>query len=573
MTIDSAFPTTPVARRISTPRVLVKCGAALALLGAAALAAIFNPGSAHAGTPAIQFTDSCPPPPPNGGYNADGQLCAMVNVPLDYRNPSGQQISIAVSMIPAANPSQRRGVLFLNPGGPGGAGLDMPRIMITLLGGTTSQSVLDEYDLIGFDPRGVGHSTPVTCGLTPQQSTQALPPLEQSHSFAATTAFVQQVAAGCIHNDGALVPFITTANTARDMDLIRQGLGEGQISYFAWSYGSYLGAVYATLYPNNTDRVVIDSNIDPNWVWRNVFREWGLGGQLRWPDFANWAAANDATYHFGSTPDEVTALYYQLYAKADANPFPYPAALPDGVLVNGAEFQALTFDYLEQDYDFTYTAGLWQATQGASGATHSAASLAVGGASSVNTGLTPVAPRDIQVPSDNQLASGLAILCDDVQWSHVPSQYEAEYEKDSVTYPMFGAYGSNIWECAFWPNAPIEPPVQITANGPANILMLQNQRDPNTPYSGALEMHAALGQRSRLVTVDGGGHGIYGLEPNSTCATDLATAYLANGVFPDQDLYCPASSSSETDAVAQAPSTAKDRARRTVQKQLSLLRH
>lgn len=512
----------------------------------------------------------------------------MVNVPLDYRNPGGRQISVAVSMIPAANPNLRRGVLFLNPGGPGGAGLDMPRVMTFLFGGGTSQSVLDEYDLIGFDPRGVGRSTPVTCGLTAQQADQALPPLQQNHSFDATTEFVQQVASRCIRKGGGLVPFITTANTARDLDVIRKDLGESKINYFAWSYGSYLGAVYATLYADNTDRVVIDSNVDPNWVWRTVFRKWGLGGQLRWPDFASWAAANDATYHFGSTPEEVTSLYYQLLARADAHPFSFPTAFSDGTLVNGPVFQALTFDYLEHDADFTLTASLWQTAQGASGSTSAPATSASamgapnmsipntstppmsGLASttpSANPGPTPVAPRDIEVPSDNLVASSLAIVCDDVQWSHSPSQYEAQMDQDIQNYPLFGAYASNIWPCAFWPTAPIEPPVQITSNGPANILMLQNLRDPNTPYAGALEMHQALGQRSRLVTVDAGGHGIYGLEPSSTCATNLATAYLANGTFPDQDVFCPASQAPSSAVHNQ--NSAKDRARRMIQRQLS----
>jgi pimeloyl-ACP methyl ester carboxylesterase len=519
----------------------------------------------------------------------------MVDVPLDYRNPSGQQISVAVSMIPAANPSARRGVLFLNPGGPGGnQALDLPRIFTYLFSGTSAQAVLDEYDLIGFDPRGNNHSTPVTCGLTSQQTAQALPPLEQNHSFDATEAFVQTVAAGCANNSGALLPFITTANTARDMDLIRNGLGEDKLNYFAWSYGSYLGAVYATLYPNNTDRVVIDSNVDPNWIWRTQFRNWGLGGQTRWPDFANWAAANDATYHFGSTPDQVTALYSQLLAKADANPFQDANFFDDGTLINGPMFRALTFAFLANDREFVDVAVLWQDTQNAAGGTsavtrstinNSAPALSIpvvakpsaaavnAGAPTVNPGPPPVLPRDIQAPLDNSVVSGLAVLCDDVQWSRTPLQYQTELDQDSQSYPLFGPYPSNIWECAFWPNAPIEPPVQITANGPANILMLQNLRDPNTPYSGAQEMHSALGQRSRLVTIDGGGHAVYGLEPNSVCAATIATDYLANGVFPAGDLFCPANSSTPTTAATDAQSAGKDRVRKALLRQMLLGDH
>ncbi len=542
-----------------------------ALLGAAALAS-FNPITAHAAS-SIQWSDTCPPPPPGAQYGSDGQLCAMVQVPLDYRSPAGQQISIAVSMIPAAKPSARRGVLLLNPGGPGGSGLDMPRVMTTLFQGGSGQAVLDEYDLIGFDPRGIGHSTPLSCGLTEQEADQALVPLEQDHSFDATVAFIQQVATNCIQTNGTLVRYVTTANTARDLEVIRQALGETKVNYFAWSYGTYLGAVYATLFPNNTDRFVLDSNVDPNWLWRTVFRMWGLGGDERWPDFANWAAARDATYHFGNTPDQVTALYYQLYDKVDANPL--TGVLTDGTPVNGPMFRELTFSSLERDVSFPDLAGFWQLVQSSGSAATAARSSTAGSnaiaglpaqasapsSASLNPGLAPVAPRDIQVPVDNLAASALAIVCDDVAWSHSVGQYRREYSVDQQVHPMFGALGSNIWECAFWPYAPLEAPVQITSNGPANVLMLQNMRDPNTPYIGALELHAALGQRSRLVSADAGGHGVYGLGDN-ICAANVATAYLANGVFPSHDVYCPANPTSATAAAEQ--STAREQLRRAL---------
>jgi len=149
----------------------------------------------------------------------------------------------------------------------------------------------------------------------------------------------------------------------------------------------------------------------------------------------------------------------------------------------------------------------------------------------------------------------MVVLCDDARWSRVPARYEAELQQDMQRYPLFGAFGSNIWECAFWPNAPLEPPVPVTANGPANILMVQNLRDPNTPYPGALEMHSALGQRSRMVSVDHGGHGIFGLESDSICAAAYITAWLADGVFPEQDAFCPASTAATADAVDKAVAT------------------
>jgi hypothetical protein len=114
-----------------------------------------------------------------------------------------------------------------------------------------------------------------------------------------------------------------------------------------------------------------------------------------------------------------------------------------------------------------------------------------------------------------------------------------ELDSDSQMYPMFGALGSNIYPCAFWANAPVEQPISITSTGPRNILLLQNLRDPNTPYSGAQEMHSSLGQRSAMVSVDEGGHAIFGFETN-TCANNAAVAYLRDGVLPTADVACPA---------------------------------
>ncbi|HEY6923243.1 MAG TPA: alpha/beta hydrolase [Steroidobacteraceae bacterium] len=527
-----------------------------AVAGAAALLSIgLVPAVAQVGAAKIPWGNvACDAPSAQLPDPASGpQQCAYIQVPLDYRNPAGQQIQLAVSIV-HADPAKRRGVLFLNVGGPGGQGLNAPRLFYALLQGTlgqaTATAVLSQYDLIGFDPRFVGRSTGTTCQMTEQQADQAFPPLEQNHSFAATAAFVKHVADGCAQSNA--IPFATTANTARDMDLIRQRLGEDKINYLAWSYGSYLGSVYATLFPNNTDRVVIDSVVDPNWVWREQFRSWGSGGAIRWPDFANWAAANDATYHFGNTPDKVTASYYQLYAKADANPYPYPDVFSDGTLVNGPVFRELTFANLEHDSFFPQLAAVWQAAMSASSGEASSGEASSGGASSGGASSSKAGsaaarsavPASLMpIPVDNPAASGLSVVCNDVAWSRSPGQYHAEYESDIESYPMFGALGSNIYPCAYWSTAPLEPPVQITSNGPRNILMLQNLRDPNTPYAGAQEMRSALGQRAVMVSVDEGGHAIFGFESNS-CVNDAAVAYLGNGVLPAQDTFCAAEATS-----------------------------
>ncbi len=498
------------------------------LLAVVSLTPFAAPAGAQAA--ALQF-GACPP---SDGLPDAGQQCATLQVPLDYANPGGRKITVAVSRVRAANPAGRRGVLLLNPGGPGGAGLDFPRVLAALL----PQSVLDRYDLIGFDPRFVGTSTPITCGLSEDEAFQAYTPLTQPGGFPATAALMRDVADACASAAGDVLPFVTTANTARDMDQIRQALGEAKISYLGYSYGTYLGAVYAALFPDQTDRIILDSSVDPDWVWRQQFRAWGSGGTIRFPDFASFAAANDRTYHLGKSPTAVRNLYLRLLRRLQG----HPAHLQNGLVLNGPLFQDLVFSELYSDSLFPDLAELLQRVNGAKD------TAALGNA--VLKALGPRAALD-GVPFDNDVASGLAILCDDVAWSRSVVDYQRALASDSRRYPLFGALGSNIWPCAYWQSQPIEPPVAITPAGPSNILMLQNRRDPATPYAGALGLRAAFGERARLVSVDQGGHTVYASTPNR-CANDIATAFLVDGTLPD-DVSCPAGSSAAAKALAEDP--------------------
>ncbi|MFY0573217.1 alpha/beta fold hydrolase [Cystobacter fuscus] len=162
---------------------------------------------------------------PEGATRDPRQTCATLRVPLDYQHPEGRTLELTVSRIATARPDSRRGVLLLNPGGPGLEGLDHPSLLATVL----SSEVLDHYDLIGFDPRGVGHSSPVTCGLTDVGFTDLFPYPAADGSIDANVALARETAARCAAStSGDVLPFITTANTARDMDRLRQALGKGR---------------------------------------------------------------------------------------------------------------------------------------------------------------------------------------------------------------------------------------------------------------------------------------------------------------------------------------------------------
>lgn len=417
-----------------------------------------------------------------------GLQCATVSVPLDYRNPTGTRISVAVSKLASKNPARRRGVLVVNPGGPGGSGLGTPLEIAQ----TAPKNVLDQYDLIGFDPRGVGRSSPITCGLTVDEQLGVLP-YPRPGGFSEDVAFARRIAEKCFQRGGSVLPHITTANTARDLERIRIALGERTISYFGISYGTYLGSVYASLFPTRTDRFLFDSASMLDSGWRDAVRSSAPAMELRFPDFAKWAAVRDATYHLGATPDAVRATYFRLAAK------------------QGNAFRFRTRLGLFSDRDFPDLAAFWQSGP---------------------------SPKQQEQTDDSSIAVTLAIMCGDSAWPTNLGTYQADRDRDGRRYPIAGAMFSNVWACAFWKTPPREPLVPVRP-ATSKVLILQNQRDPATYYQGAQALRAALGKRARLVMVDQGGHGVYGVTSNA-CAHDAANAFLAHGTLPRTDQKCPA---------------------------------
>jgi pimeloyl-ACP methyl ester carboxylesterase len=471
-------------------------------------------------TPALVW-GACPPAPPDM-VRDPRQECATVRVPLDYRKPNGRTIDVEVSRIATAKPGLRRGILLSNPGGPGVSGLDAPSLLAAFL----PVHVRDRYDPIGFDPRGVGSSTPVTCGISPDTPPDLFIPYPAPDgSIASNVAFASTTAQGCAAHSGDLLPYLTTANTARDMDRIRRALGEPKLSYLGYSYGTYLGAVYASLFPQRTDRIILDSAVDPRRVWYDQFRTSSLGFALRLPDFTTWAAARDATYHLGATPSAVTGTYYAVAARLDQQ----PVTLPDGSVIAGNLFRLITSTLLEDDRNFPTLADFWQAMAGTGPPVSPAPRRPM---------FLPPADTAPQVPADNLRAAQYAVLCDDVAWPRDITTYARNVTIDRRLFPGTAGAPANLWPCAFWPYRPVEPPVGVTDLGPRNVLILQNLRDPNTPWITGYGLRQALGRRAAMVSVNQGGHGVY-LLTNATCANDLATTFLTHGTLPAHDQLCP----------------------------------
>ncbi|TPQ17141.1 alpha/beta hydrolase [Streptomyces sporangiiformans] len=423
--------------------------------------------------------------------------CSTLEVPLDYRDPDGRQIEIAISRLASKEPSQRRGVLLTSPGGPGITGLGYPAV---LAGSGLPQEVLDSYDLIGFDPRGVGRSTPVTCDLTPEQQARGnVPPYAHTAADVAREAGnARTIAEQCATSRTAwMLPHTTTANTARDMDRIRAALGEPKLSY--------LGAVYTTMFPKRSDRVVLDSNLGPGGYDVTAMRLLARGLEERFPDFAAFAAAHPE-YGLGTTPEQVTAKFFDLAERLEEKPV-------QGF--DATSFRGITFDRLYSDADMPLVAKTWQA---------------------LDTDQPP--PPTAPFPNmENFMSARFSVICGDTRWPETVREYQRNVAVDRLKYPMLGGSTAGIGPCAFWPDERVEPPVRIGDRGPSNVLMAQNERDPGTPLVGAQELRRAFGKRATMVTADQGGHGVYPFGPN-TCANDAVTAFLTTGQRPSQDLAC-----------------------------------
>ncbi|MFI6585128.1 alpha/beta hydrolase [Embleya sp. NPDC050493] len=427
--------------------------------------------------------------------------CATVRVPLDYRNPTGRAIDVAISRIKAANPAERHGVLLLNPGGPGGPGLGLPWEMDA----TLPQPVKDRYDRIGFDPRGIGRSTPVRCGLTREEGTLLRP----YRTFDSNVAWARTVADKCRARAGDLLPYITTRNTARDMDVIRTVLGERRISYLGVSYGTALGAVYTQLFPSRADRFVLDSAVDPDRMWREMFRIWGSEGEANFRRWAQWTAERSDTYHLGDTPARVTATFRDLVARADREPIVVGTTPLDGARIR---------DNYRPMFATVAEAAKWVVIlkQAAAGEP------------------TPELPGTSVDGPD--ISGTWSVVCGDVRWPSDPWRYRVESALDTIRYPLYGDHTSGITPCAFW-NAPREPLTVVDNRVPT--LIVQNEWDSQTPLVAARSMHRAL-EGSRMITVDGGeGHGVYTYSGNR-CADEATTAYLVTGRLPARDVTCQA---------------------------------
>jgi pimeloyl-ACP methyl ester carboxylesterase len=432
--------------------------------------------------------------------------CTMLSVPVDYAKPGGRHISLALDMIPATAPkSQQQGVLLVNPGGPGGSGLSLAVEVAQGL----SPEVAARYDIVGFDPRGVGSSVPaLSCdtGFFSGPRPNYIPASAAAEQVLINRA--KTYATDCGQRFGWLLPYMTTEDVARDMDTIRAAFGVSKISYYAFSYGTYIGQVYATLFPDRVRRMVLDSVVDPTGVWYadNVGQDYAFQGRME--AFFAWVARYDGTYHLGRTAAQVQAAWYRARNQLLAHP------------VNG------TIGADEFDDTFLQGGYLDQLWPGFAAALSSYLNDGQSGGL-----ITQYQAEGMQ--GENEFAVYNAVQCSDVNWPRSWSFWTSDTERIYAKAP-FQAW-DNAWfnaACAFWPVKGPAKPLQIKGTGLPGILMLQGTLDPATPYAGAQNAHKLL-PSARMVVVEGGGnHGQSMEQPSNTCVQGYLNSYLSTGALP-----------------------------------------
>lgn len=438
--------------------------------------------------------------------DCDGYQCATFLAPLDWTDPGAQAITIAMKMRPAST-GPYQGVLFVNPGGPGGSAQDYVDGFLA--------SGLEGFDVIGMDSRGSGESTPVVCGTGVETDsyfdTDFSPDddAERDALVAAQQSFNQQ----CRDNSGALLDYISTIETIYDYDLARQLLGAGEISFFGTSYGTFLGAVYAQLYPDNVRRMVLDSAVNPR-PDEEVIQAQGFDRSLQ--AFAEWCASDSCG--LGTDQQGVIDRVTGFLDDLDADPLPGAAGrlLTQSQALSGIALfmydDAEAYSYLSELLQYTMTSG--------------DGSYLLEMADAMNGRLDD--------GSYDSLAYGFpAISCADWGDQGLQAAFD-QWNTDSQAAPIFGQLSGPSLVCPLW-TAKAAPAIDFDGKGAPPIVILQNTGDSATPYENGQAMADEL-ESATLVTREAPGHGAY--DSGSNCIDWIVVDYLVNGTVPAVDTRC-----------------------------------
>lgn len=478
-------------------------------------------GQADGAVPDGGQTPDAAEPGPDGGppplvwspcADLPGAECATLEAPLDYDDPGRGTIEIAVSRVAASDPARRIGPLVLNPGGPGQAGRSLVLYTRDLLSqGGTYADVLARFDLVGFDPRGALASTAVDCGdLGGYHATDFTP--DDATELDALRQTMSQFAAACQERSGALLAHVDTGSAARDVDRLRAALGEEQLSYLGYSYGTVLGAAYAELFPDRVRALVLDGAVDPNLDGAELSRQQAGSIEVA---FAAFAADCDARPECAARfSGGLAATFDRIVAEADAAPLVVPstgAELTAGQFVTAVALGLYrlpwTRTFLEQGIE-----------DAATGNGEAIAALFAGG-----------------YPA-NMTEAVVAINCADLGLPDADTTYDEFLPELLASAPRFGqTFLREILPCAHWASEPRQRSSPHAA-GAAPILVLGTTGDPACPLAWAEGLADQL-ESGVLLTRQGVGHTAYG--HGNPCIDELVNAYLLNLTVPEPpDRFC-----------------------------------
>jgi pimeloyl-ACP methyl ester carboxylesterase len=469
-----------------------------------------------------------PPPATLAGYYAQqlrwqscnkGFQCARLLVPFDYRRPAWRRFSLPVIRLAATDPAQRIGSLVVNPGGPGGSGISYALQARSEI----AAPVRARFDIVGFDPRGVGASEPALHCLTgPQLDTyfSTNENLTGASPLASVVAEARLFARGCEHESGALLPWVGTPNAARDMDVLRAALGDAKLTYLGKSYGTYLGTWYAQLFPSHVRALVLDGAIDPgsSSLRMNIVQGQGFEVALR-AFVADCVARVGCPVGRGSVAAGVARIQ-ALINRATAHPLVNNLSnqRADGALLLNGIATAL------------YSQAYWPTLR-------EALTSAFGGDATVLVELANALwERNATGQYTNLADANMAVECLDRPWPSALARWRAAAATAARAAPAFGA--SIMWgslPCAYWPvrSAPLP---SIRAAGAPPILVIGNERDPATPYRWAQALAGDL-KSGVLLGWDGNGHTAYMM--GSSCVDGLVNRYLVDLAVPRNGTVCP----------------------------------
>src|SRR3989440_1128885 len=479
----------------------------LGLAGAVAVAVALTGSAAwgQPGTPAAPAADdighiafgTCDDP----GLAQAGAQCGFLSVPMDYDHPRGTKIQIAVSRIKHTVPdSQYQGIMLVNPGGPGGSGLGLAP-----LGQVVPNHAGDAYDWIGFDPRGVGSSKPaLTCD--PNYFSGNRPDyVPRTEALLRTWLHRSKGYAQACAKNGPLLRHMTTVEAAKDMDRIRAALGRQQINYYGFSYGTYLGQVYSTLFPQRVRRMVLDSNVDPRDVWYQANLNQDIAFERNIKVWFGWVAKFDSVYHLGTTEQAVEKLWYSEQNALKGH--------PAGGVVGPDEFN-----------DIFLLAGYYQITWLELGKVFSDWVHTRQPQPLIDEYMSADGPGD-----DNGFAVYTAVQCTDAHWPGLGKTLR-DNARIYRTHP-FETWG-NAWfnaPCLYWP-APSHQPLRVNGNRVGGILLVDETLDAATPFEGSLQVRRLFPHASLIAEPGGTTHA--GTLFGNACVDDQIANYLALGVLP-----------------------------------------